>query len=160
MPRKNFKFQTPNRKCSGDTVLDQDKETSAMCSPVQIHTALLSAATLGMQLNALWLVYRVQPAGLPASLPTFVEWGSSEIWNGVDLRLWTKTNDFFNFFLIIKKINLYLEEKEKKSHIQDTPTLSTDADSRTNTILERLHDLPIHTEKRTWSTWKCGLGPR
>ena len=60
LPHKNLKFQTPNRKCSGDTVLDQDKETSAMCSPALIHTLcslLLSAAIqfspLGMQLNAL-----------------------------------------------------------------------------------------------------------
>ena len=48
----------------------------------------------------------------------------------------------------------------KKSRIRETPILSTDADSRTDTILERLRDLPIHTEKRTWSTQKCGLGPR
>ena len=49
---------------------------------------------------------------------------------------------------------------QKISRIRETPTLSTDADSRTDTILERLRDLPIHTEKRTWSTQKCGLGPR
>ena len=48
----------------------------------------------------------------------------------------------------------------KKSRIRETPTLSTDADSSTDTILERLRDLPIRTEKRTWSTRKCGLGPR
>ena len=48
----------------------------------------------------------------------------------------------------------------KKSRIRETPTLSTDADSRTDTILERLRHLPIHTEKRTWSTQQCGLGPR
>ena len=30
-----------------------------------------------------------------------------------------------------------------KSRIRETPTLSTDADSRTDTILERLHDLKI-----------------
>ena len=29
----------------------------------------------------------------------------------------------------------------KKSRIRDTPTLSTDADSCTDTILEKLHDL-------------------
>ena len=44
----------------------------------------------------------------------------------------------------------------KKSCIRETPTLSTDANSRTDTILKRLHDLPIRTEKRTWSTQKCG----
>ena len=48
---------------------------------------------------------------------------------------------------------------KKKSRIRETPTLSTDADSRTDTILERLRDLPIRTEKRTWSMQKCGLGP-
>ena len=47
----------------------------------------------------------------------------------------------------------------KKSRIRETPTLSIDADSRTDTILERLRNLPIRTEKRTWSTQKCGLGP-
>ena len=45
----------------------------------------------------------------------------------------------------------------KISLIRETPTLLTDADSRTDTILERLRDLPIRTEKRTWSTRKCGL---
>ena len=49
---------------------------------------------------------------------------------------------------------------KKKSRIRETPTLSIYADSRTDTILERLRDLPIRTEKRTWSTRKCGLGPR
>ena len=48
----------------------------------------------------------------------------------------------------------------KNSHIRETPTLSTDVDSRTNTILERLRHLPIRTEKLTLSTRKCGLGPR
>ena len=48
----------------------------------------------------------------------------------------------------------------EKSRIRETPTLSTDADSMTDTILERLRDLPIRTEKQTWSTQKCGLGPR
>ena len=48
----------------------------------------------------------------------------------------------------------------EKSRIRETPTLSTDADSRTDTILERLRHLPIRTEKRTLSTPKCGLGPR
>ena len=31
--------------------------------------------------------------------------------------------------------------KKKKSRIRETPTLSTDADSRTDTNLKRLHDL-------------------
>ena len=48
----------------------------------------------------------------------------------------------------------------KKSRIRETPTLLTDEDSRTDTILERLRGLPIRTEKRTWSTRKCRLGPR
>ena len=48
----------------------------------------------------------------------------------------------------------------KKSRIRETPTLSTDVGSTTDKILERLRDLPIRTEKRTWSTQKCGLGPR
>ena len=33
--------------------------------------------------------------------------------------------------------------KEKKSRIRETKNLSTDADSRTNTILEMLRDLSI-----------------
>ena len=37
----------------------------------------------------------------------------------------------------------------KKSRIRETPTLSTDADSRTDTNLKRLRDLPIRTKKRT-----------
>ena len=40
---------------------------------------------------------------------------------------------------------------KKKSRRRETPTLSTDADRRTDTILERLRDLPILTKKRTWS---------
>ena len=55
-----------------------------------------------------------------------------------------------------KYSKVYME----KSRIQETPTLSTDANSRTDTILGRLRDLPIRTEKRTWSTRKCGLGSR
>ena len=49
---------------------------------------------------------------------------------------------------------------KKKSRIWETPTLSTNADSRTDTILEKLRDLPIRTEKRTWSTLRWGLGSR
>ena len=39
-----------------------------------------------------------------------------------------------------------------KSRIRETPNLSTDADSRTNTILERLHDLSREkkTKKKTF----------
>ena len=40
-------------------------------------------------------------------------------------------------------------KKVVKSRIRETPTLSTDADSKTDTILERLRDLPIRTKKRT-----------
>ena len=47
---------------------------------------------------------------------------------------------------------------KQKSRIRETPTLLTDEDSRTDTIFERLRDLPIRTEKRTLSTRKCGLG--
>ena len=36
-----------------------------------------------------------------------------------------------------------LKQKEKKSRIRETPTLSTDADSRTDTNLKGLHDLSI-----------------
>ena len=39
--------------------------------------------------------------------------------------------------------SLYL----KKSRIRETPTLSTDADSRTDTILERLRDLSLYKKK-------------
>ena len=59
-----------------------------------------------------------------------------------------------NFFLEItykfKKKTVLLTEQvsvietscyNKKSRIWETPNLSTDADSRTNTILERLRDL-------------------
>ena len=59
-------------------------------------------------------------------------------------------------------------KEEKKSRIGEIPTLLTNADSRTDTILERLRDLPIRTEKadlvhakmRTWSMLRWGLGPR
>ena len=37
-------------------------------------------------------------------------------------------------------ISYFLPVKQKKSRIWETPTLSTDADSRTDTILERLRD--------------------
>ena len=57
-------------------------------------------------------------------------------------------------------MDLKLQQTKKKSGIRETPTLSTDADSRTDTILERLRDLSIHTEKRTRSTLRWGLGPR
>ena len=40
----------------------------------------------------------------------------------------------------------------KKYRIWETPTLSTDAESRTDTILERLRDLQI--------AQKSGIGPR
>ena len=49
---------------------------------------------------------------------------------------------------------LRYEDRQEKSRIRETPTLSTNADSRTDTILEKLRDLPIRTEKRTWSTRK------
>ena len=42
----------------------------------------------------------------------------------------------------------------KKNPAYGTPTLSTNAYSRTNTILERLHVLPIRTKK-----WTCPKGP-
>ena len=38
------------------------------------------------------------------------------------------------------RLNLF-ELIVEKSRIQETPTLSTDADSRTDTILERLRDI-------------------
>ena len=58
--------------------------------------------------------------------------------------------------------NFYIKEipSLKKFRIRDTPTLLTDTNSRTDIILERLCDLLIRTKKRTWSTQKCGLGPR
>ena len=37
---------------------------------------------------------------------------------------------------------------EKKSRIRETKNLSTDADSRTDTILERLHDLLKKNKKK------------
>ena len=36
-----------------------------------------------------------------------------------------------------------MQLQQQKSRIRDTKNLSTDADSRTDTILERLRDLPI-----------------
>ena len=62
-------------------------------------------------------------------------------------------------FITLKKAKKS-QKKISKSCIRETPTLTTDADSRADTILERLRDLPIRTEKPTWSTQKCGLGPR
>ena len=38
--------------------------------------------------------------------------------------------------------------KKKKIHIWETPTLSTDADSRTSTNLKRLHDLSQKEKKK------------
>ena len=64
--------------------------------------------------------------------------------------------------LQIQWTKLYLVKSvlgKKKSRIRETPTLSTDADSWTAKVLERLRDLPICTEKWTWSIRKCGLGP-
>ena len=43
----------------------------------------------------------------------------------------------------IDKENQKRPKNVKKSRIQETPTLSTDADSRTNTHLKRLNDLYI-----------------
>ena len=62
-------------------------------------------------------------------------------------------------FLVLLYILYLLYVTFIKSRVRETQTLSTDADSRTDTILERLRDLPIRTEKRTWSTQKCGLSP-
>ena len=63
-------------------------------------------------------------------------------------------------FIESKSVSLKLVRAAKKIPHTEIPTLSTDADSRTDTILERSRDSPIRTEKRTWSTQKCGLGPR
>ena len=76
-----------------------------------------------------------------------------------------------NLELLHKEIVCFIkghEFNQEKSHIRETPTLLTDADSRTDTNLERLRDLPIRTKKvdlvrakmRTLSTLRWGLGPR
>ena len=41
-----------------------------------------------------------------------------------------------------------LRKPKKKSHIRETPTLSTVADSRTNTILERLRDFSLYIKTK------------
>ena len=66
----------------------------------------------------------------------------------------------FNVVVFFVVIFVLVALSNKKTRTRETPTLSTDADSRADTILEGLRDLPIHTEKRTWSTQKCGLRPR
>ena len=48
----------------------------------------------------------------------------------------TNTNDDANANANVNTKNIY-----KKSRIRETPTLSTDADNRTDTNLKRLHDL-------------------
>ena len=53
-----------------------------------------------------------------------------------------------------------LEECFKKSRIQESPTFSTDADSRTDTILERLRDLSAPKSRDHRSAPQNGLGPR
>ena len=48
-------------------------------------------------------------------------------------------------------LELYLKNKlkeMKKSRIRETKNLSTDADSRTDTILERLRDLSLKTKTK------------
>ena len=44
--------------------------------------------------------------------------------------------------------HLSLEINQKKSRIRETPTLSTDADSRTDTNLKRLRDLSLKKNKK------------
>ena len=77
-------------------------------------------------------------------------------------QVFVSRNAFFGDNTVALGFQVVIRQKaiKKKSRIRETPTLLTDADSRTDTILERLRDLPIRTEKRTWSTRKCGLGPR
>ena len=43
--------------------------------------------------------------------------------------------------ILVSFIFREIENRQKKSRIRETKNLSTDKDSRTNTILERLHDL-------------------
>ena len=49
---------------------------------------------------------------------------------------------YYIYYLVAELHVLHLREDIlKKSHIRETPTLSTDADSRTDTNLKRLRDL-------------------
>ena len=85
---------------------------------------------------------------------------SSEPWN-IEIYLNIVTRILEGREVIVQiEWTLPKAKTKKKSRIRETPTISTDADSRTDTILERLRDLSIRTEKRTWSTQKWGLGPR
>ena len=53
---------------------------------------------------------------------------------------------FFHIVIFIKK-----KRRRKKSRIRETPTLSTDAESRTDTNLKRLRDLFNQWEAANWS---------
>ena len=65
--------------------------------------------------------------------------------------------------LIAKEVNTivthffkkFMGSALKKSRIWETPTLSTDADSRTKTILERLHDLSAKKKKKVGWLDQC-----
>ena len=96
--------------------------------------------------------------------------------------LWPRSGHYLAWFLLLKMLKFkksryktrltnvarnMIKKKKKKSRIRETPTLSTDADSRTDTLLERLRDLPksghgphenadlVHAKVGTWSTRKC-----
>ena len=51
-------------------------------------------------------------------------------------------------FLCVKIIGIIINIRLKKSRIRETPTLSTDADSRTDTNLKRLRDLSLKQKKK------------
>ena len=65
----------------------------------------------------------------------------------------TKLNHEVNTFIDSKKLKLSSKKcanihiGNKKSRIRETPTLSTDADSRTNTNSKRLRDLSLKNKK-------------
>ena len=61
----------------------------------------------------------------------------------------TKLNNVRHIFKVV------LEDHDQKSRIQEIPTLSTNVDSRTDTILERLRDLSLFKRKKEKKKINC-----
>ena len=89
-------------------------------------------------------------------LPRFPGWQMKDIWRMHFLNYTLLTVGISTVHISCKKTRLErrvgklpnLNVVMKKSCIQDTKNLSTDADGRTDTILERLHDLSL--QKKSW----------
>ena len=66
-----------------------------------------------------------------------------------DIEIYISFNPIIKYFTSYKKkfVDNICRLSLKKSRIRDTPTLPTDADSRTNTILERMRNLSLYKKK-------------